>query len=48
MNYFECDGQRLIFRNHGETLFIEPWGRDSLRVRSALMREPADERFALY
>ena len=47
MNFFELDGARLIWRNHGETLVVEPWGPDSLRVRSVLMGEPRDDRFAL-
>ena len=47
MDFFETDGQRLIWRNHGETLCIEPWGPDSLRVRSVPMGELRDDRFAL-
>ncbi len=38
MNFFERNNQQLIWRNHGETLIVEPWGEDSVRVRSALMR----------
>ena len=47
MEYFEKDGKRLIWRNHGETLAIEPWGPDSLRVRAVLMGDLRDDRFAL-
>ena len=47
MNFFERNNQQLIWRNHGETLIVEPWGENSVRVRSALMREVKDERFAL-
>ena len=47
MNYFEIEGSRLIFRNHGETLAVEPWGPDSLRVRAVPMGEIRDDRFAL-
>ena len=47
MKFFEQNDQQLIWRNHGETLVVEPWGADSLRVRAALMREVKDERFAL-
>lgn len=36
---FSQDGRRLIRRFDGETLLIEPWGRDSLRVRA--WRQPA-------
>ncbi len=47
MDFFEISGQALLWRNHGETLCIEPWGADSLRVRSIPMGELQDERFAL-
>ena len=47
MNYFEQNDQKLIWRNHGETLVVEPWGSNSIRVRAALMREVKDDRFAL-
>ena len=47
MNFFEINGQQLIWRNHGETLVAEPWGEDSIRIRAALMRDVTDERFAL-
>ena len=47
MDFFEISGQELLWRNHGETLCIEPWGPDSLRVRSVPMGEVRDERFAL-
>ena len=47
MKFFEQNNRQLIWRNHGETLVVEPWGNDSIRVRSALMREVKDERFAL-
>ena len=47
MKFFEQNGQQLIWRNHGETLIVAPWGADSIRVRAALMREVRDERYAL-
>jgi len=47
MRYFEQDGNRLIWRNHGEKLMLTPWGPDSLRVQSTLMGEIRDERWAL-
>ncbi|MBP3657624.1 MAG: glycoside hydrolase family 31 protein [Clostridia bacterium] len=47
MRYFEQDGSSLIWRNKGETLVITPWGENSLRVRSTLMGDVADTRFAL-
>jgi alpha-D-xyloside xylohydrolase len=31
---FKKDGNRLIFRYDAEKLWIEPWGENSLRVRS--------------
>ena len=47
MRYFEQDGQNLVWRNAGETLVISPWGANSLRVRSTLMGDVADTRYAL-
>ena len=47
MRYFEREGQRLLWRNHGETVVAQPWGEDSLRVRSTLMGDVCDSRFAL-
>ena len=47
MEYVTRDGNELIFRNNGETIVITPWGRDSFRVRAALMAEIRDDRFAL-
>ncbi|MBQ2461697.1 MAG: glycoside hydrolase family 31 protein [Clostridia bacterium] len=47
MQFFEINGSQLIWRNSGETLVIEPWGPDSLRVRSVLMGDVRDDRFAL-
>ncbi|WP_068786340.1 glycoside hydrolase family 31 protein [Paenibacillus phocaensis] len=47
MTLFERQGNRLIWRGNGETLYLEPWGQDSLRVRSAMMGEVLDTDFAL-
>ena len=47
MRYFERQGNQLIGRSLGETLVITPWGEDSLRVRSRLVQEVDDPRFAL-
>lgn len=47
MNWYDKDGQSLIWRNKGETLILTPWGQDSIRVRSVLMGEIRDDRFAL-
>ncbi len=47
MQYYEKDGSSLVLRNKGETLVIAPWGENSLRVRSVLMGDVTDTRFAL-
>ena len=47
MQWFEEDQGSLIWRNHGETLKITPWGADSLRVQSVPMGEIEDTRYAL-
>ena len=47
MEYFERDGNALIWRSSGETLEIRPWGKNSFRVRSVMMGEIRDDRFAL-
>lgn len=47
MGYFVQQGQEVIWRNLGETVIVSPWGKSSLRVRSAMMSDPTDERFAL-
>lgn len=47
MDIFQKDGDRLIWRNNGETLCVEPWGADSLRVRSVMMGSLLDWDFAL-
>ena len=47
MQYFEQYDQQLIWRGRGETLVIQPWGPDSLRVRAVMMGDVLDTRFAL-
>jgi len=47
MRYFEKEGSSLVWRNKNETVVITPWGENSLRVRSALVQEVQDTRFAL-
>ncbi len=47
MGFFEQIGNQVIFRNHGETVVVEPWGPDSARVRAVLMGDVRDDRFAL-
>ena len=43
----EIKDNALLFRRLGETLRIEPWGRDSLRVRSTMESEILDQDWAL-
>jgi len=45
--HFSVDGARLLWRGDGETVLIEPWGRDSVRVRARLMHDVADHDWAL-
>ncbi len=47
MGFFKEEKGALIFRENGETLMIEPWGRDSLRVRSVVLGEITDYSAAL-
>ncbi|WP_369375572.1 TIM-barrel domain-containing protein [Promicromonospora sp. Populi] len=37
----------MIWRGGGETLVVEPWGRDSVRVRASLMGDVEDTDWAL-
>ena len=45
--YFSREGNSLVFRNNGETLVLTPWNENTLRVRSAMMSEVEDTRWAL-
>ena len=40
-------GSQLMHRHGGETLVVEPWGRDGLRVRATLNHEVDDRNWAL-
>ncbi len=42
----EKDG-KLIFRENGETVLVESWGEDSIRVRSCMLGEIQDRNAAL-
>lgn len=44
---FRIDGNRLIYRYDAEEVWIEPWGRNSLRVRACKMPEMPPEDWAL-
>ena len=47
MKYLTREGNDLVFRSNGETVVVSPWGRDSVRVRAAMMADVTDTRFAL-
>ena len=44
---FHVDGNRLIRTYDKETLVVEPWGKNSLRVRATLMQAIQEEDWAL-
>lgn len=44
--FFEEEG-RLVWRGNGEVLVLEPWGRNSLRVRSRMKGEVIPSHYAL-
>ncbi len=46
MNFIDRAGT-LLWRGGGQTLLIEPWGENSLRVRATLQREILDTEHAL-
>ena len=47
MQYFEKQRNALIFRQDGETVRVEPWQKDSLRVRGTLLSEIEEGSIAL-
>ena len=47
MMKFLTDGNALLCLHQGEKLRIEPWGRDSLRVRSTMLPEFSGQDWAL-
>ena len=47
MQFFSTDKESLIFKSNGETLKIEPWGKDSFRVRSVMVGDIVDYSAAL-
>lgn len=47
MKFFEQIGSALIFREDGETVRVEPWQKDSLRVRGVLLSDIQDASVAL-
>ena len=44
---FEVRSNELVFKRQGETVYIEAWGNDSLRVRSTMGRHITDRAWAL-
>lgn len=42
MKYFEQCGNAVLFRENGELLKIEPWGKNSFRVRSTFLGAISD------
>ena len=47
MRYIYRQGNTLQYRQNGELLQIEPWGENSLRVRSTMMGNLEDTDYAL-
>ena len=47
MAIFSKEGSRLIYRYDAETLWIEPWGDNSLRVRATKLHVMPEENWAL-
>ncbi|MBQ3460127.1 MAG: glycoside hydrolase family 31 protein [Solobacterium sp.] len=44
---FICEERTLFVRHQGETLRIEPWGKDSLRIRATMYPRFSGENWAL-
>ena len=44
---FICEERALFVRHQGETLRIEPWGKDSLRIRATMYPRFSGENWAL-
>lgn len=47
MDFFKQEEQKIYFRNDGELLRIQPWGKNSLRVESSLMDNIPEGEIAL-
>lgn len=47
MKTLTAENNALVYRFGGELLRIEPWGNNSFRVRSSIMHEAEDTRYAL-
>jgi alpha-D-xyloside xylohydrolase len=46
-SFFKTQGERLVWQFDNETLWIEPWGKDSLRIRSTYLSKILVEDWAL-
>lgn len=46
-SYFNKENNRLIWQYEHQTLWIEPWGKDSLRVRATCLNRMEDKNWAL-
>ena len=47
MDYFQTDGRRLTWTGDGETIIVEAWGADAVRVRSSRTGPVLDSDWAL-
>lgn len=47
MSPFEKTDDGVIWRGDGETLYVQAWGRDSIRVRSVMMGDLEDTDYSL-
>ncbi|MGJ7441304.1 hypothetical protein [Aquipuribacter sp. MA13-6] len=47
MDALTVTGAQVRRRGDGETVVVEPWGRDSVRVRAVVLGEVADDDWAL-
>ncbi len=47
MEIFEKVKNQLCWRYNGETIIVEPWGNNSVRVRAAMMRDIEETSYAL-
>ena len=44
---FTCAGDRLIWRWNQQTLWVEPWGPDCIRVRATVLPEMPERDWSL-
>ncbi len=46
-SFFRTEGNRLVWNYNHETLWLEPWGRDGLRIRSTVAAKTDETNWAL-